>query len=315
MAFGNGLRMARILGVPCYWTWNERTRVGGVEHMGDLFDVGKLGPDVQVLPFFKALTAIGPARLCSDGAKGVVSLEAIAGADVLLCCNGNIQCLGDEELSPALRRGFAAATSCIVPAPALAEKARQFAAAHDLRSAVGVHVRRGDLAGHRVERERIRLIGLDRYFAALDVVAADAPLFLCTEDHSVIAAFQARYPGRVFRYPTRSWVRDDATAIRDAVIEMFLLSATKFIVAGPSAFSRFAAARSMLPLVVLENGHSMEESIELAKAAVAALGAVSASPAVDGGSVPPGAAEPPPVEPPGSLSFLHGEGRAAQQAG
>jgi hypothetical protein len=271
MAFGNGLRMARVLGVPCYWTWNERQRVGGIDDLGRLLDMQRLGPDVRILPLFDALKEIGPARLCSDGIKGVVSREAVAGADVLLCGITQLQRLSDETLSPGLRRGFAAAISCIAPTPMLVDRARRFAAAHDLRSAVGVHVRRGDLIGHKAERERIRLIELDRYFVVLDAVAPDAPLFLCTEDQSAIDAFRARYPSRVFRYPTHSWSRDDEAAVGDALIEMFLLSATKFIVAGPSAFSRFAAARRAIPLVLLQNRHSVAESVALAEAVVGAL--------------------------------------------
>jgi hypothetical protein len=50
---------------------------------------------------------------------------------------------------------------------------------------------------------------------------------------------------------------------------MILLSETRFIVAGPSAFSRYAAARTIRPLIVLENRHTFEESLDIAKAAIA----------------------------------------------
>lgn len=273
MAFANGLRLARVFGVPCYLTWNEPDHVGGITDPGRLLDMRRLPNNVRIVPLFSALKNIGPARIYYDGVRGIVDREALADADVLLCGLAHIQRLSDEADTPELRKNLAAAMACLVPAPALADRARAFNAECDVRDAVGVHVRRGDIVGHRIPRERVRLIGIDRYFAVLDAVASDRPLFLCTEDQSVVDAFAARYPGRVLRYPTRSWSRDDAVAVEDAMIEMFLLSATKFIVAGPSAFNRFAAARKAIPLVLLQNRDSVQQSIALAIAAVRDAGA------------------------------------------
>ena len=135
MAFGNGLRMARVLGVPCYWTWNERSSVGGVSDLGQLLNVRRIAPNVRVLSLFRALKEIGPARIYYDGARGVVDRGAVAGSDVLLCGLSQIQRLSGEVDSPGLREDFAAAIRCIVPVPMLVDRARNFSAEHDLRAA------------------------------------------------------------------------------------------------------------------------------------------------------------------------------------
>lgn len=278
MAFGNGLRLARVLGVPCGLAWNEPQKVGGILDPGQLLNLRRLPANVRFAPLFNLLQNLGPVRICNDAALGVVDRRALETADVLLCGLSQIQRMSDEADSPELRAGLAAAMRCLVPAPPLVEPLRQFMAGHDLAAAVGVHVRRGDLPDQPAERERLRLIGLDRYFAVIDAVFRHEPLFLCTEDSSVIDAFQARYGARVFHHPTRSWVREEEAAASDALIEMFLLSATKLIVGGPSAFSRFAAARSGLPLVVLRSDVAVERSIELAASLVEAAGAAAPRP-------------------------------------
>jgi hypothetical protein len=270
LAFGNALRLSRVLGVHCYIAWNEPQRVGNITSYAHLLDMHRLPSNVRLRRIDQGLRELAPSRIGYAGNAEIVDPAALAGTDVLLCVRPQMQRLEREAASPRLAQDFAAALGCLVPVPRLADRARAFAAAAGIRGAVGVHVRRGDLEGHPLERERIRLIGLDRYFAVLDAVAPDSRLFLCTEDGTVIDAFRARYASRVLIYPTRSWNRDDRAATDDALIEMFLLSATRFIVGGPSAFSRFAAARALVPLVVLENRHSVAESIDAATAALQA---------------------------------------------
>ena len=264
MALGNGIRIARVLGVPCYYAWESIQYISGVDDPRRLLDARRLGAAVTIGGLTDGLRQFAAKRVLYDRAADIVDRADVAEADVLLCGLGRVQRLSDEVDSPRLRLDLARAMNAIRPAPALHRRALAFAAQHDPRRAVGVHVRRGDLAGYPVERERRRLVGLQRYFAALDAVIGDAPLFLCTEDPSVIEAFDARYPGRLLRYPTRSWDRDDPEALADALVEMFLLSITRFIVGGPSAFSRFAAARSATPLAVLYEQLTVERCVEVA---------------------------------------------------
>lgn len=267
IAFGNGLRLARALEVPCYLSWNDPHEVGGLSDLGELLDLRQMPPTVKVVRHAEALLELLPRRICYAGIEAVIDREALSGADVLLCNLGHLQRFSDEAPSAQLNADLARALRGLVPAPELADRIRSFSASHDVRGAVGVHVRRGDLIGHRDEKERRRMVGLDRYFAVLDAVAASEPLFLCSDDLSVVGAFQERYPDRVLRYPTTSWARNDRESTSDALIEMFLLSATQFIVAGPSGFSRFAAAKRARPLVVLRNVHSLEQSLAMAYAA------------------------------------------------
>jgi hypothetical protein len=270
MALGNGIRIARVLGVPCYFAWESFEHVAGVDDPRRLLDAGRLDAAVKTGNLTFGFREFGARRILYDGANEVIDRAGLAGAHVLLCGLGRVQRLSDEADSARLRLDLAAAMSAIALAPALHRRALAFAARHDPRPAIGVHVRRGDLIGYPVPRERRRLVGLDRYFAVLDAVSGDAPLFVCTEDQSVIEAFETRYSGRILRYPTRSWDRGDQEALAEALIEMFLLSTTRFIVGGPSAFSRFAAARNALPLAVLSESHSVERSVEIAIAVAGA---------------------------------------------
>jgi hypothetical protein len=267
MAFGNGLRLARVLGVPCHLVWTEAHRIGRISQFGQLLDESRLTSNVSAGRLDEILGQLRPSRMMYADDGDILDREAVAGSDVLFCVSSRMQRLDDEVRSPALARGFAAAAKCLMPVPPLVARARAFGARYDLRAAIGVHVRRGDLVDNRIERDRLRLIGLDHYFSVLDAISARRPLFLCTEDLAVVDAFRARYPGRVLRYPTTSWTRADRQAAASALIEMFLLGATRLVVAGPSAFSRFAAARRPIPLVVLKNGDSPKESIAQAEAA------------------------------------------------
>ena len=235
-----------------YMAWNERERIGRIGNLGVLLDLPAMAPEVVALTLAQALRR----------------RALLAGADVLFCGYPEVQRLDDEVDSPELHGGLAAALRFLAPAPALADRIRDFTASNDLAAAVGVHVRRGDIVTN--ERHRDRMIELDRYFAVLDAVAGDDPLFLCTEDQPVVDAFLARYPGRVLRYAARSWVRHERTAAEDALIEMMLLSATRYIIAGESAFSRFAAARSLIPPALIENSQGVGDSIGIAAAAARA---------------------------------------------
>ncbi len=264
MALGNGIRIARVLGVPCYFAWESFEHVAGVTDPRRLLDAERLDAAVKTGKLTFGFREFDARRILYDGAKDVIDEAELAGADVLLCGLGRVQRLSGEADSLRLRGDLAAAMRAIALAPALSRQALAFAARHDPRPAIGVHVRRGDLVHYPVERERRRIVGLERYFAALDAVIGDAPLFLCTEDPKVIEAFDGRYPGRVLHYPTRSWDRDDPEALAEALIEMFLLSTTRFIVGGPSAFSRFAAARAAIPLAVLSESMSVERCIAIA---------------------------------------------------
>ena len=276
MSLGNGLRIARRLGVQCYMAWNERDRIGGIGNLGILLDVPAMAPEVIVLTLAQALRELSPAHIAYDRHKSVVRGESLTDADVFLCGYPELQRFDDEVDSPELRNSLADALRLLAPAPALAKRIRDFTSQHDLAAAVGVHVRRGDIVTN--ERYRGRIIELDRYFAVLDAVAPDEPLFLCTEDQPVVEAFLARYPGRVMRYATRSWKRGERAAAEDALIEMMLLSGTRYIIGGQSAFSRFAAARNLIPFALMENRHGLDKSIEIATAATRAGPALALSP-------------------------------------
>jgi hypothetical protein len=271
IAFGNGIRIARALGVPCHLAWNEADQVGGLD-ASRLFALDDLPPGITFARMPHILREIEAGRIAFDRAMRVIPRSILDGTEVLLCGHHWFQRFDDEPDTPALRQDFAAALRSIPPARAIAARIEAFAARHDLGPAVGVHVRRGDIVGHPSEIHRNRVVDLERYYAVLDAVATEARLFLCTEDPAVIEAFSARYPGRVFGFPTSSYDRQDGSAAEDAMTELTLLGETRFIVAGRSAFSRCAAARNARPLILLENKDSFERSLEIALATLTRSG-------------------------------------------
>jgi hypothetical protein len=102
---------------------------------------------------------------------------------------------------------------------------------------VGVHIRRGDWRGQR---------GLDFYFDAMRK-AGDATFFVSTDEPELFAAVQQRFP-RAVRYPAASFARGDAGAVREALIDVLLLSSTSFLIGTPgSSFSAMAQVIGDIP--------------------------------------------------------------------
>jgi hypothetical protein len=102
---------------------------------------------------------------------------------------------------------------------------------------VGVHIRRGDWRGQR---------GLDFYFDAMHR-AGDAGFFVSTDEPEIFETVQQRFPGAV-RYPATSFQRGDAGAVRDAMVDVLLLSSTSYLIGTPgSSFSAMAQTIGDIP--------------------------------------------------------------------
>lgn len=96
---------------------------------------------------------------------------------------------------------------------------------------IGVHVRRTDKAGSGPPKT-------DVYFRAIEKAISgqrdieSPPIFLATDDPECVDEFRARYGDRLMTYPVRTLDRDSTHGIIDAVVTLYLLRATRFVVGG-----------------------------------------------------------------------------------
>lgn len=121
---------------------------------------------------------------------------------------------------------------------------------------VGVHVRRGDAASIKSDkqtfhRERQRTIPEKLYFDVLD--GTNQPIFVCTENTDVIDSFHKRYGDRVCNFQCRSFKRREAVGCQDAAVDLLLLSKCRNILGGDSSFSEVAGVIGNAPRQILHN--------------------------------------------------------------
>lgn len=102
---------------------------------------------------------------------------------------------------------------------------------------IGVHIRRGDWRGQR---------DLDFYLASMRQ-AGDAGFFVSTDEPEIFSAVKQHFPTAV-RYPATSFQRGDAGAVRDAMVDVLLLSSTSYLIGTPgSSFSAIAQTIGNIP--------------------------------------------------------------------
>jgi hypothetical protein len=255
MAMGNGLRVAAKVGCPFGFVWTTDPDLANIAEPSALFDIAAMAKaDVPFMSIVDAFVLPVDSRLIfATGNLSTLDIAAVpAGSTLLTTCAATLL-LQDEAVIVA-RNGLSKAMKKIVPTPQIVERSEAFMNRHDLPTAIGVHVRRGDIVRPDYPRRDQRVVALDQYFAMLDLNRTrDEQIFLCTEDRSVIDAFEVRYPNRVLRYPTRSWDRADRGAVEDALVEIIALGRTSFVIGGPSCFSRAATGLGLNPLVAIVN--------------------------------------------------------------
>jgi len=102
---------------------------------------------------------------------------------------------------------------------------------------IGVHIRRGDWRSQQ---------NLDFYFDSMRQFP-DAGFFVSTDEPEIFAAVQQQFPQAV-RYPAASLQRGEAEAVRDAMIDVLLLSNTAYLIGTPgSSFSAMAQTIGNIP--------------------------------------------------------------------
>lgn len=165
--------------------------------------------------------------------------------DAIALRNVNLRAITtlDRFTEAVVRHDCRALFDTLMPHRRVLDKVAGYGGLPRLPGSVGVHVRRGDLAGHGSAIHRERLVDLDTYFAALDAYEG-RDIFLATDGTDVAARFHARYGPRLHMLE-KGWLighsRRSCRDIRHALAEIILLSRCRSIVSGPSNFSRAAA--------------------------------------------------------------------------
>jgi hypothetical protein len=125
----------------------------------------------------------------------------------------------------------------------------------ELQNAVGIHVGRGHILKKALrgsEKDIERLIPLEKYFQEIDTLQSDKPLFISCESEQDEKAFKDRYKERIIYKPGIK-SRFTKEGIKEAFINILLLSKCESILDGHSSFSKIASYIGDISIKMLKN--------------------------------------------------------------
>lgn len=130
--------------------------------------------------------------------------------------------------------------SCLSPSDEVQEQIDLFS--KQVGACIGVHVRRTD---HTTAIEHSPLEAFEEYMDGLP----EERFFLCSDDPTVVDAFTRRYPGRILTAGHTNLRRDTSDGIKAALVDMMLLSKTRYILGSfGSTFSGTAGYLGRIPV-------------------------------------------------------------------
>jgi len=139
--------------------------------------------------------------------------------------------------------------SWLRPQAELAERIRGHIAGFDGARVVGVHIRRTDHVISTGESP------LELFVARMDVELQTRPgtkFFVATDDPETERALVDRFGQQWIHTHKKQFGRDSVEAIRDAVVDLFLLASTESLLASAaSSFSETAAIIGCIPITIL----------------------------------------------------------------
>jgi hypothetical protein len=201
--------------------WRADEKCGA--RFGDLFTNPM--PETDALPAHP--------RPHTDIPPGVLT-RAIQSPDPIVCVSECHWLVADEDHRKTIEH-FVALRAVDAVTQALDAIAARFAG-----RTIGVHVRRGDFERQLSRRHNLKLPALERYFAYLDNWRG--AIFLATDGgDEVIGRFRDRYGDRLLIYPRNSPGRNTPQAVRDALVDLYLLQRCQAIIGTRySSFSELA---------------------------------------------------------------------------
>lgn len=114
---------------------------------------------------------------------------------------------------------------------------------------IGLHVRRTDHVASKVMSSN------DKFKKVVDkeiAINSNVKFYLSTDDPNFKAEFSEKYPNRIITNPVSSYDRNNASAIEDAVVDLFCLSKTTRIYGShQSSFSQTAADLNKMEEIIV----------------------------------------------------------------
>ena len=254
----NGVRLAELYGTSYTFAWVQNLQAANIKSPSLFFDIAKMASAKAHFcePNDIFTTDAGGELLYSDNFAPRLKKSLVSSATKLVISCSHLSRF-EHESEADVRAAMAGAFARRIHfTQAIEDKVAAIAACGALKTAIGVHVRRGDLLTSRIQANRERAISLERYFEVLELLSKEAPMFLCTEDAEVQAEMVRRYGDRIILPTTRSWDRKSADAAVEAVVEILALSRCQMIVGGISAFNRVGAFIGNRPLITLGNSQN-----------------------------------------------------------
>jgi len=212
--------ICRTLRRPLVLIWEQNSNIGNTK-FSDLFDnvITTVSQKPSAIPI-----VLGDRPQTEDSFP--------ANMPIILECHDICQFPGLNDL--AISTGL----QSLLLAPAILSTLTAFTKSHDIANFLGIHVRKGD-KWHSIKSSSLRSRVESQYDIAIReiVQSTGANLYLACDDPKTWKKYKRMYGKRIFCAPkSRNPLRRDKIAIAEALLDLYLLSKTKFILYGIGTF-------------------------------------------------------------------------------
>ncbi len=132
-----------------------------------------------------------------------------------------------ERISQEIKNKFLPYFKQFVPAASLRKEIESFSQEKDIPNAIGIHARRTEFLMNADGRGQVSTD--ERFFEAMEGMDKEVKFFLATDSDETEKNFMKRFGERVIVFPKTNWNKDTRRSMEEAVIDLFLLSKTKYI--------------------------------------------------------------------------------------
>lgn len=132
-----------------------------------------------------------------------------------------------ERVPEEVKNEFLPYFKKLVPADSLRKEIESFSQEKDIPNAIGIHARRTEFLMNADGRGQVSTD--ERFFEAMENMGKDKKFFLATDSKETEKNFIKRFGERVIVFPKKNWNKDTRRSMEEAVIDLFLLSKTRYI--------------------------------------------------------------------------------------
>jgi hypothetical protein len=135
-----------------------------------------------------------------------------------------------SNLPEEIKNEFISRLKKIKPLNNIQKEIDNFSKKHKMSNLIGVHIRRGDFADRNVSPGRVstdeKFIEKMKEFIKED---NKTKFFLCTDSQEMEEKIEKEFPKRIIKFKKSSFTRTDVRATQEGLIDLYLLSKTKYI--------------------------------------------------------------------------------------